>query len=145
MTNFKMTVRADSAVFIYSLIPLPIKAVASCPLIAGGECRSWGKSAFGQDFAPPHCRTSLPMVVSLRNKTKVSLPPTSPLHWLLRGGEQLDPTFGTIPNKQNSSLWWLLYITLRVNQCFSQSFKVKLYYSLKLAFVKSLENKTLKF
>ena len=147
MTNFKMTVRADSAVFIYSLIPLPIKPVASCPLIAGGECRSWGKSAFGQDFVSPHCPISLPMVVSLRNKTKVSLPPTSPLYWLLRGGKQLAKvaTFGNISNKQNSSLWWLLYITLRLNQCFSQSFKVKLYYSVKLAFVKSLENKTLKF
>ena len=145
MTDFKMTVRADPAVFTYSPILLPIKAVASCPLMAGGECRSWGKSAFGQELAPPHCPTSSPMVASLRNKTKVSLPPTSPLYWLLRGGEQLDSTLGNISNKHNSSLRWLLSVTLRLTQCFSQSFKVKLYYSLKLAFVKSLENKTLKF
>ena len=87
ITNFKMTVRADCAVFVYNPLPQSIKALA---------CR-WGggrQSAFGQ---APHLPPPT-LAVSIQNKA--NFPPIWPLHRLLRG-EQPDLPFGYNLNKWN--------------------------------------------
>ena len=93
MTNFKMTVRADSAVSACSSLPLSVKALASWLSLG------WEASRPLDRRLPSQHHPCL-----LAYKIKQTFLSTWPLYWLL-SKEQPDPTFSYIRGIQKYCSW----------------------------------------